>query len=70
MKRKSIQPRLGKRIAAARKRANITQREAAKRAGITAVYLCWVEKGKYTPGIRRVEKLAEVLGVKVAELFA
>ncbi len=41
----------------------LTQREAAKRLGITAVHLCNIEKGRALPSLDLIDKYREVWGV-------
>ena len=61
---------LGEKIKRARWRAELTQREAAKRAGITAVYLCQLEHGQGLPSLELLARLADVLGTTAGRLLA
>jgi DNA-binding XRE family transcriptional regulator len=52
----------------ARKRAKLTQRQVAGLAGITVVYLSYLENGHSEPSLRVLKKLAKVLKTCPAEL--
>jgi transcriptional regulator with XRE-family HTH domain len=65
----SIQPGFGKRVREARDKAKLTQRDAAKRAKITSVYLCQLEHGEGMPSMALAERLAKILGTTVAGLL-
>jgi transcriptional regulator with XRE-family HTH domain len=69
MKTAKLSERLGRRLQTTRLEAGLTQREAAKRAGITAVYLCQLEHGDAKPSIELLWKLAEVLGTTAGGLL-
>ena len=56
-------------IHALRKDMNITQQEAAQKAGISTNYWNWIENGKRVPKLSTLETIANVLGVKLSRLF-
>lgn len=59
----------GELVRAARRRAAITQRELAKRAGISADSVNKIETGHHSPRPTTLRKLATALGVEVGELM-
>ena len=65
-----IQPKFGKRIARARKRAKLSQMELAEKAGIGNAYLCQLEHGDGSPSVELAARLADLLGTTLARLFA
>ena len=53
-----------------RKQKEITVAELAKSAGISAGYLCHLEKGtRNNPSLEVMEKIAKALNKSVAEVF-
>ena len=48
---------------------NLTQAELADRAGITRVTVGALERGENVPHLGTAQRLAEVLGVEIGELF-
>jgi len=60
---------LGKQIKKRRKKKGITQAELAEKVGVTTVYMTYLETGKYFPSIKRLIKIAKVLGVRVGDFF-
>ena len=64
-----INERFGKRIAALRRRQNISQEELAFRCDIHRTYIGALERGEKSPTIITVEKLARGLGIETFQLF-
>lgn len=60
---------VAKRIKAARKKAKLTQIEAAKKAGIAVNSLRLYESGKRKPNIETLRKIAWALGVRYFDLL-
>lgn len=60
---------LGKRIAAARKAAGLTQTELAKKVDIVVQYVSGIENGKKTVSLQKLIEMAEVLGTSIDELL-
>src|SRR5438477_3862018 len=58
---------LGARLRAARSRAGLTQSQAG--AGLSASYVSAVERGKILPSLAAIERIAQRIGVAVAELL-
>ncbi len=52
-----------------RRLAEITQEDLAERIGVTRQTILSIEKGNYTPSVALALQLAQVLGVRVEELF-
>jgi transcriptional regulator with XRE-family HTH domain len=65
-----LRPALGARIKELRKRAGISQEELASRAGMHWTYLSDLERGRQTPTLDMVNRLARGLDVTLAEFFA
>lgn len=61
--------RLAKRIRAFRKLKGYTQLELAEELGISIGILGAVERGTRIPDQRLIERVAETLGISVAELL-
>lgn len=57
-------------IRSCRKKAGISQRELAKKVGVTQQYLCCLEKEKKNnPSLKLLTKIADALNVKVTDLL-
>ena len=65
-----LRPALGTRIKELRKRLEISQEELASRAGMHWTYLSDLERGRQTPTLDIVNRLARALGVTLAEFFS
>lgn len=52
-----------------RRLVDMTQEQLAERIGVTRQTILSIEKGKFTPSVALALQLAEVLGVKVEDLF-
>lgn len=59
---------LADRIRQAREAAGLNQSDLARRLGVKPQSVNQWERGKTRPGMRRLEKIASVLGVSAAEL--
>jgi len=60
---------LGKNIARIRKLKKMTSSQLAEFVGIKQPYLSQIEKGKRTPSLEVIQKIAQVLGTTVSELL-
>ena len=60
--------RIGQRIRGVRKRKGLTITALAERAGMKRPNLSRLERGKHRPSLDTLERIAEALGVPVAEL--
>lgn len=61
---------LGKRIRSAREMRGMTQRQAARAAGIATDMISRLENGRYqSPGLRTLVRIAEGLGASVNDLL-
>ena len=58
----------GNKIKAVRKKAGLTQRALAKRAGVSNTIIYQIEKGTRNPGLKTLEKLSKALGVSFEAL--
>jgi transcriptional regulator with XRE-family HTH domain len=66
---KDIAVRIGKNIAAARKRSERTQADVAEAIGIDTVSLSRIERGVVTAGISTLDKIASEIGVPLGRFF-
>lgn len=60
---------LGSRIHEIRERQNKTQDDVALKAKLTPSYFSRIETGKANPSFKRLNSIAEALGVEVHEFF-
>jgi transcriptional regulator with XRE-family HTH domain len=65
-----LRPALGARIKDLRKRAGLSQEELADSAGMHWTYLSDLERGRQTPTLDMVNRLARGLSVTLAEFFS
>jgi transcriptional regulator with XRE-family HTH domain len=65
-----LRPALGARIKELRRRLGISQEELADRASLHWTYLSDLERGRQSPTVDVVNRLARALGVSLAEFFA
>ncbi len=61
--------RLGERIKELREKKGWEQKDLAKKIGMNAGNLSRIEQGKQGTTLKRLEKIAKVLGVSVQELI-
>ena len=62
--------RFGQAVRKARTAAGLSQEELAERCGLDRSYIGGVERGQRNPTVSVIEKIAEGLGVTLAELFS
>lgn len=62
--------RFGQAVREARAAAGLTQEELADRSGLDRSYMGGVERGERNPTLSVIEKIAEGLGLPLAELFS
>ncbi len=65
-----IQKKLGRRIAELRARAGLTQEALAEKSGYSADFISLVERGKNSPSVAGLARIAAALKVEVRSLFA
>lgn len=56
---------VGEHLRAIRKKAGLSQREVARKAGVSASYLCDLELGRRSALLRTLHRIIKVLGYKV-----
>ncbi|OGY23834.1 MAG: hypothetical protein A2172_05370 [Candidatus Woykebacteria bacterium RBG_13_40_15] len=61
--------KLGRNIRKLRKLTSLTQEEVAERVGISTTYMGYIEIGQKKPSLKVINKIAEILKVKVRDLF-
>lgn len=66
---KSLEEKLGQRIARHRKAIGLTQSELAEKANIQPETICRIERGRRAVSLRLVAHLSEVLDLELHELF-
>lgn len=59
---------VGKRIKRIREKANMTQAEVAKKAGININYFAVIERGEVTTSSEKLKKISDALGVDVSKI--
>lgn len=65
----SIQIELGERLHRLRSERGLSLRELAEQSGLTASFISQVERGRASPSIASLARLAEAFGVGVGHLF-
>jgi transcriptional regulator with XRE-family HTH domain len=60
---------LGKQIAHFRRRAGLTQEELAEKTGYSVDFIGLVERGINAPTVKRLEDIADVLGIQIWQFF-
>ena len=65
----AIEIELGGRLHEFRVARGLSLREIARRSGLTASFISQVERGRASPSIASLARLAEALGVTVGQLF-
>jgi len=61
---------LGEAIRAARKEAGFSQEKLAEKADLSTVFISRIERGKESPTVDNLVKVARALGVRVRKLVA
>lgn len=59
----------GKRVAAVRKSKNLTQQQVAEATNMSVVAIAYIETGKRWARLGTLNKISNVLKVKVSDLF-
>lgn len=65
----TLRIRFGKRVRQLRRYHDLTQGQLAEAIGVTVDTIGNIERGRNAPTFETIEKIAEVLGVEVMELF-
>jgi transcriptional regulator with XRE-family HTH domain len=65
-----LRPALGTRLKELRTRLGISQEELASRASMHWTYLSDLERGRQTPTLDMLNRVARALGVTLADFFA
>src|SRR5213596_4329429 len=60
---------VGERLREIRSRRRLTLREVAERAGLSESFLSQVERGRSSASIASLRRIADALGVSIADLF-
>lgn len=65
----NLKKQFGARLKIIRKRKHLTQENLAELISMDTPNLCKMENGKHFPQAKNIERLAEVLNVKIKEFF-
>ena len=65
----AYQKAFGQHVRALRHRLQITQEEAAHRAGLHVTYISGIERGVRNPSLKNIKAVADALEVPTGELF-
>lgn len=68
MNSEEVKKKIGSKLKEAREKANLTQEELAKKAGLSTNYYACVERGEESISNIRLAKLEEVLDVKILNI--
>ncbi|MDX1512991.1 MAG: cupin domain-containing protein [Gammaproteobacteria bacterium] len=63
-------PKIGARLRAIRQERGLSQRELARRAGVTNATISLIEKNKSSPSVSSLKKVLDGLPMSLAEFFA
>ena len=63
--KQATRERIGKRIAALRKLAGLSQEQLAERTGLQRTHISRIEAGKYAVTLETIQAIAEALGMTV-----
>ena len=69
-KKKQRTNRFGNAVRNARTAAGLTQEDLADRSGLDRSYIGGIERGERNPTLSVIEKIADGLGISLAELFS
>jgi len=64
-----IKIKFGKRLRKIRRNKDLTQEQLAEQIGVSADFIGQIERGLRSPSFENLQRLSEVLEVKVEELF-
>lgn len=61
--------RLGRKLQKIRKDKGFTQEQLAEKVGVSTTWIGYIETGFKRPNLKLVYKIANILGVKVKDIF-
>ena len=61
--------KLGRKIQKVRKEKGFTQEQLAEKAGVSTTWIGYIETGFKRPNLKLIYKIANILGVKVKDIF-
>ena len=64
-----IKVKFGKRLRKLRRNKDLTQEQLAEQIGVSGDFIGQIERGLRSPSFENLQRLSEVLEVKVEELF-
>lgn len=64
-----IRQELGEKIRIAREKANLTQEEVAKEAGMKGNYFAKIERGEINTTVQKLYKIIKALNVEASDIF-
>lgn len=59
----------GRRLQRVRKRMGFTQEKLAEKTRLSTTFIGLIETGRRRPSLKSLQKIADVLGVNIKELF-
>ncbi|HYM65501.1 MAG TPA: helix-turn-helix transcriptional regulator [Candidatus Sulfotelmatobacter sp.] len=59
---------IGEKIKSIRKKANLTQAEVAKKAGLNVNYFAVIERGEVTTSSEKLKKISDALKVDISQI--
>src|SRR5678815_1530153 len=65
----AVSVNIGERLRALREERNISMRALATRSGLSANALSMIERGKTSPSVSTLYKLADALGISITSFF-
>jgi transcriptional regulator with XRE-family HTH domain len=65
----SINKKFGKRIVELRNELNISQEELSLRCDLSRAYISYMERGKKSPTLKTIERLANGLNTDISTIF-
>lgn len=65
-----LEDQIGRRVAAFRNTAGLTQERLAERVGVTVETISRLERGTSIPSISRLASISEAVGIELGQLFS
>ncbi|MCL4384103.1 helix-turn-helix transcriptional regulator [Patescibacteria group bacterium] len=64
-KKETLDPQMVSQMREAREQKKMTQEEVAKKAGMTVTFYAMMERGEANPSVAKLNKVLQVLGLKI-----
>ena len=69
MEKEQLRAAFGRRVRELRRERGLSQEKLAERAGVHMTYISGIERGLRNPSLVNIGRIADALGVRVADLF-